>query len=181
MNTKILCFEPNPINIPSLKKVIPENGVLYEYCLSDVPSISGFYNWKDQSKNLIGNQIAGLRSGGSKICDVTVTTINDVLDQAYGLDNNLIIKFIKIDTEGNDTNVIKGMNKYLPKTKYIIFECSNCLDDFRGPGIKNPMKDIIDFLSRYGFDTYRIGTKKLIKVNDEYWDEAYEKVKYWSN
>tara|TARA_B000000477_G_scaffold116606_1_gene114579 strand:- start:167 stop:292 length:126 start_codon:yes stop_codon:yes gene_type:complete len=40
-----------------------------------------------------------------------------------------MIKFIKIDTEGNDTNVIKGLEKYLPKTKYIIFECSDCLDD----------------------------------------------------
>ena len=34
---------------------------------------------------------------------------------------------------------------------------------FRGPGIKNPMKDIVDFLSKNGFDTYRIGTKKLFK------------------
>ena len=92
-----------------------------------------------------------------------------------------MIKFLKIDVEGNDTNVIKGFEKYLDRTEYIIFECSDCLDDFRGPGIERPMKDIVDYLSNNNFDTYRIGKKKLIKVNDEYWDDTYEKVKYWSN
>ena len=43
------------------------------------------------------------------------------------------------------------------------------------------MKDIVDLLSVNGFDTYRIGTKKLIKVNDEYWSQVYDDVKFWSN
>ena len=43
------------------------------------------------------------------------------------------------------------------------------------------MKDIVYFLSNNGFDTYRIGTKKLFKVNDEYWDQLYDDIKFWSN
>ena len=43
------------------------------------------------------------------------------------------------------------------------------------------MKDIVDFLSNNGFDTYRIGTKKLFKVNDEYWIQIYDDLKFWSN
>ena len=43
------------------------------------------------------------------------------------------------------------------------------------------MKDIVDYLSEHGFDTYRIGTKKLLKVNDEHWHDTYENVKFWSN
>ena len=31
------------------------------------------------------------------------------------------------------------------------------------------------------FDTYRIGTKKLFKVNDEYWHQVYDDLKFWSN
>jgi hypothetical protein len=77
--------------------------------------------------------------------------------------------------------VIKGLGRYLKKTSYIIFECSDCLDDFRGPGITNPMKDIIEHLYINGFDTYRIGTKKLFKVNDEYWNQVYDDLKFWSN
>jgi FkbM family methyltransferase len=179
---EILCFEPNPINITKLEPIVNnyDNVKLFKCCLSNETGITSFYNWRDTENNNPGNQIAGLRGGGQKICDVEVKKLDNVLFERYGFDD-ILIKFIKIDTEGNDTNVIKGFEKYLSKTQYIIFECSNCLDDHRGPGIKNPMKDIVDFLSKNGFDTYRIGTKKLIKVNDEYWNQIYEDVKFWSN
>jgi FkbM family methyltransferase len=181
-NTEIICFEPNPVNISILEPKINEykNVILYKCCLSDKTGISSFYNWRDSYNNNVGNQIAGLRGGGEKICEVDVRKLDEVLFERYGFDD-ILIKFIKIDTEGNDTNVIKGFERYLSKTQYIIFECSNCLDDHRGPGIKNPMEDIVNFLSKHGFDTYRIGTKKLIKVNDEYWNQIYEDVKFWSN
>jgi FkbM family methyltransferase len=171
-NKTILCFEPNLNQDKALK--------LFRHCISNETLTTSFYNWKDSNNNNTGNGIAGLRSGGKKICDVDVKRLDNVLDNEFD-NENIIIKFIKIDTEGNDSNVIKGFEKYLPKTKYIIFECSDCLDDFRGPGIKNPMKDIVDFLSKNGFDTYRIGTKKLFKVNDEYWNQVYDDLKFWSN
>lgn len=181
-NRKILCFEPNPVNILVLEPKINQDDTLklFKHCVSNETTTTSFYNWKDSYANNIGNPIAGLRSGGEKICDVDVKKLDDVLDNEFK-NENVIIKFIKIDTEGNDSNVLKGFEKYLPKTKYIIFECSDCLDDIRGPGIKNPMKDIVDFLSKNGFDTYRIGTKKLFKVNDDYWNQVYEDVKFWSN
>jgi len=181
-NTKILCFEPNPVNIIELEpKIINDKNIkLFKHCVSNETTTASFYNWKDSIINHTGNGIAGLRSGGEKICDVDVKKLDDILDNEFA-NEDIIIKFIKIDTEGNDSNVIKGFEKYLPKTKYIIFECSDCLDDMRGPGIQNPMKDIVDFLSKNGFDTYRIGTKKLFKVNDEYWNQIYDDFKFWSN
>ena len=181
-NMQILCFEPNPVNIATLEpKILNDKNVkLFKHCISNETTTASFYNWKDNNSNNVGNGIAGLRSGGYKICDTLVKKLDDVLDNEFG-DEDITIKFVKIDTEGNDSNVIKGMQKYLSKTKYIIFECSDCLDDIRGPGIKNPMKDIVDFLSINGFDTYRIGTKKLFKVNDEYWNQVYDDVKFWSN
>jgi FkbM family methyltransferase len=181
-NKKILCFEPNPVNILELEPKINQdkNLKLFKHCISNETTTASFYNWKDSYYNVAGNGIAGLRSGGEKICDIDVKKLEDVLDNEF-VNENIIIKFIKIDTEGNDSNVIKGFEKYLPKTKYIIFECSNCLDDVRGPGIENPMKDIVSFLSKNGFDTYRIGTKKLFKVNDEYWNQVYDDLKFWSN
>lgn len=181
-NSEIYVFEPNPVNIIELEDKIQNNTKikLFKHCVSNETNIAGFYNWKDSSTNLSGNLIAGLRSGGAKICDIDIKRLDDVLDNNF-VNQDIIIKFIKIDTEGNDSNVIKSFEKYLFKTKYIIFECSDCLDDHRGPGIKNPMKDIVDFLSKHGFDTYRIGTKKLFKVNDEYWNQIYDDLKFWSN
>ena len=180
-NKKILCIEPNPVNILGLEPKIDgdENIKLIPCCVSNENTTTSFYNWVNNDNN-IGNSAGGLRCGGDKICDVDVKTLDSILQEEFP-DENFIIKFIKIDTEGNDSNVIKGLVKYLPKTKYIIFECSDCLDDIRGPGIKNPMKDIVDFLSNHGFDTYRIGTRKLFKVNDEYWNQIYDDVKFWSN
>ena len=180
-HARILCFEPNPANLVALEPKV--SGMprvkLFKHCISNETTTTAFYNWKFNTTNDTGNHIGGLRSGGAKICDVDVKTLDDVLDNEFSED--ITIKFIKIDTEGNDSNVLKGLTKYLPKTKYIIFECSDCLDDARGPGIQNPMKDVVDFLSAHGFDTYRIGTKKLFKVNDEYWNQTYENVKFWSN
>jgi FkbM family methyltransferase len=168
-NKKILLFEPNPLNISELEPKInqDEKLKLFKHCLSNETTTASFFNWKDTTENHTGNAVAGLRSGGSKICDTDVKKLDDVLDDEF-MNENIIIKFLKIE-------------KYLPKTKYIIFECSDCLDDIRGPGIKNPMKDIVDFLSKNGFDTYRIGTKKLFKVNDEYWNQVYDDCKFWSD
>ncbi len=179
---EILCFEPNPINNNELEKKISgnKNIKLFKHCISNKNMKTFLYDWKDNQINKVGNGCAGLRSGGKVICETEVKRLDDVLDNQY-LNKDFIVKFIKIDTEGNDTNVIKGLEKYLFNTKYIIFECSDCLDDIRGPCIKNPMKDIVDYLSDYGFDTYRIGTTKLFKVNDEYWNQIYDDLKFWSN
>ena len=45
--------------------------------------------------------------------------------------------------------------------QHMTFECSDCLDDKRGPGIREPMKAIIDLLYANGLHVYRIGTKCL--------------------
>jgi FkbM family methyltransferase len=179
-NKSILCFEPNPVNIQVIEgRIVNTDIKLFKHCISNETGKTSLFNYKGYNSNNAGNGVAGLRSGGQKICSVDVKRLDNVLDAEFKED--IIIKFIKIDTEGNDSNVIKSLGRYLTKTKYIIFECSDCLDDMRGPGIENPMKDIVDFLSTNGFDTYRIGTKKLFKVNDEYWSQTYDDVKYWSN
>ena len=179
--TDILCFEPNPLNISVLEpKIKNENNIhLFKCALSNKTDKAGFYNYIGRT-NIINNPTAGLRSGGSLICDTDIRKLQDVLDEHYD-NKDIIIKFIKIDTEGSDGEIIKGFEKYMNKTEYIIFECSDCLDDHRGPGIQNPMKDIVDFLSKNNFDVYRIGTKKLLKVNDEYWNQVYDDMKFHSN
>lgn len=181
-NATFLCFEPNPVNIEKLERdfVFSDKLKLFKHCISNEAGTASFFNWKDKTKNVAGNGAAGLRSGGEKICTVDVKRLDTVLQEQFP-NQEIVLKFIKIDTEGNDTNVIKSLGKYLQSTKYIIFECSDCLDDIRGPGIINPMKDIVDFLSVNGFDTYRIGSKKCMKVNDEYWLDIYEQNKFWSD
>ncbi len=177
-----LCFEPNPVNIASLESKVKWDSHLrlLKHCISNEAGTCSFYNWKDKQMNVAGNGAAGLRSGGTKLCDVEVKRLDTVLQEQFP-NEDIVIKFMKVDTEGNDTNVIKSLGSYLEKTHYIIFECSDCLDDIRGPGIPNPMKDIVDFLSINGFDTYRIGSKKCIPVYDDFWNPVYEQNKFWSD
>lgn len=178
----ILCFEPNPVNLAKLETEVPWDSQLklLKHCISKEEGMASFFNWKDKTKNVAGNGAAGLRSGGEKLCEVEVKRLDTVLQEQFP-NQEICIKFMKVDTEGNDTNVIKSLGNYIQTTQYIIFECSDCLDDIRGPGIQNPMKDIVEYLSKNGFDTYRIGSKKCIKVNDGFWNDTYEENKFWSD
>jgi FkbM family methyltransferase len=180
--SQILCFEPNLINIPEIEKKIISNDniTIYDYALSNENTTANFYNMKCKKENNVGNVLGSLGGNGKIIRKTEVKRLDDVLDERFSDNQEILIKLLKIDVEGRDSNVIKGSEKYLKNTEYIIFECSDCMDDCRGPGIKKPMKDIVDFLSKNDFDTYRIGTKKLFKVNDECWNDEYEK-KFWSN
>lgn len=178
-NHTVLAFEPNPINLPMLETNAKKynNVIVYNQAVSNTPGILPFHNYSTRHENMPGNTIAALRGGGAFISNVNVTTVDAVL-QPFP---NHLVKFVKIDTEGNDTNVIRGMQKNLHRTCYIIFECSDCLDDHRGPNEVDPMRKVVEFLDTHNFNTYRIGTKRLIQVNGNGWDPVYEQVKYHSN
>lgn len=181
LGSEVLAFEPNPVNVTKFNEQYTDADkvYLYECCISDEAGVMGLFT--EGKGNNEGNEVAGLRSSGTKICDVPVRRLDQVLEEHFSGMDIPPINFLKVDTEGNDTKVIKSLGTYIDRTKYIIFECSNCLDDHRGPGLKEPMKDIVEYLSRNGFHTYRIGTKKMIRVNDDFWDDTYERLKFWSN
>ena len=68
---------------------------LFKHCISNETTTTSFYNWKDSNNNNTGNGIAGLRSGGKKICDVDVKKLDDVLDNEFN-NENIIIKFLQL-------------------------------------------------------------------------------------
>ena len=115
-SARIRAFEPNPANLAVLEPMVDtlSNVDLYKFCLSDVDTKTTLFNWIDSDQNLVGNGLAGLTAGGEKICDVDVFRLDTFLDQQYA---NAEIEFIKIDTEGHDTKVIKGIGDYLNRTK----------------------------------------------------------------
>jgi FkbM family methyltransferase len=177
----VLVIEPNPVNITELhgKFDSREDVVIIPMAVSDTKRVGNFYNHPGISGNPIGNAQAGLDpiTGAQKICSVNITTLDSLLKHYP----DHPIKYIKIDTEGHDTRVIRGMGNNLHRVDYLVFEASDCLDDERGPKEETPLQNIVEFLDSRGFDVYRIGTKRLLKLNGEMWDEIYEKVKFWSN
>ena len=176
-NSRILAFEPNPVNHPILESKQMDFIDLFPFAVSNVETKAPLYCYRDIHENNPGYTLAGLRAGGPKICDVEIRTLDSVLKDY----DEYAIKYMKIDTEGNDTLVLEGCRKNLHRVHYIIFEASDCLDDFRGPGSKDPLKTCVDMLDAEGFNVYRIGTKRLLKLNGDGWSPVYESRKFWSN
>jgi len=179
---QILAFEPNPGNVRILRHEMERHPQcqLFQCCLSDVNARQVPFFFAGARTNPEGRNGEGsLRAAGARICNTDVYRLDGFLESRYGED--LWIQFAKIDTEGNDTNVIKGMGRYLQRTRCLIFECHHLLHGDQGPGIERPVQDIVEYLDARGFDTYRIGTRKIIPMNDRYWDPLYESVRYFTN
>jgi FkbM family methyltransferase len=178
--SKLLAFEPNPLNIPLLKQNTAKrsNVEIHPIAISDKEGILPFFTYNNH-ENEAGYTLGGLRAGGKKIADVIVRPLDDILKD-YSKDE-WEIKYVKIDTEGNDTLVIRGLQKNLYRTHYILFEASDCLKDKRGPGEKNPLGSCVEMLDTAGFNVYRLGTKRCLKLNGPLWHPAYDALLMWSN
>ncbi len=177
---KILAFEPNPLNLPLLTQnamAIP-NVEVFPFAVSDSDGELPFFTYQTD-ENEPGYLLGGLRAGGKIIATVPVKSLDSILvdypEETWG------IKYVKIDTEGNDTLVIRGMKNNLHRIHYILFEASDCLKDSRGPGEPAPLQSCVEFLEAAGFDVYRIGTQRLLKLSGGLWHPAYENLLLWSN
>lgn len=85
----------------------------------------------------------------------------EVFDE-YFKNDDLKIDFIKIDVEGAELFVLKGMYNNLKKYKpTILIELSE--DNFNSAGYST--KDIIDFLSNLGYSPFKLFRGKTIKCN----------------
>jgi FkbM family methyltransferase len=182
-NSLIYSFEPNNINYDILSKNIVCDKIIYKnIALSNKKSEGFLYNFEGHS-NFVGNQIAHINNSTNDnkkiIQQIQIDTLENIL--LNEIKDEFRIRFIKIDTEGNDTNVIKGLGKFIQNVDYMIFECSDCLDDSRGPSIKNPFSDIIKYLDDYNFTSFMISTNGLLPIYGEYFSDIYENNKQWSN
>ena len=83
------------------------------------------------------------------------------------------IDFLKIDTEGEELNVLKGASSLL-KNKLISviqFEYGGCYIDS-----ETTLKEVYNLLVKHGFEIFRISPKGLIKIGK--WKEQIENYKY---
>jgi FkbM family methyltransferase len=92
---------------------------------------------------------------------------DDYLQEIKSLHNITEIDFFKIDTEGFELEVLKGLKNSLPIIKYIQFEYGGT---FLYNGIK--LVDIINFLKENNFEDFRYltpyGSELIIDLTDHY-------------
>jgi len=119
---KIICFEPNPSLVTIIKDKFFNNDkvTIEELGLSDKIetkkfNISNSHVVSTFSEDWINNSIFTNVYNWDTSIDVKTTTLDEVIDK-YG-----IPYFIKIDVEGYEYEVIKGLTKLLENT-YFAFE-----------------------------------------------------------
>jgi FkbM family methyltransferase len=138
---KVIAFECNPNVAVLIKENIQLNNckniMLYEHALGDQEgNINFFLSSTDTGHGSLD------RGENSKEISVQIHKFDDI-------NLKLSIRLIKIDVEGAEFRVLKGMNKLLSSTSkpYVICEMSNKFNDRGG----DSSKDILEYMHSFGY------------------------------
>jgi FkbM family methyltransferase len=146
---KVISIEANPIVFEKLKKNIELNELTNTESLnyavySDKTRIKLFFP-KEGLKNTIYNTIVSGRITSEEFIEVNADTLDNILSYAgIKFDN---VKWIKIDVEGAELEVLKGAHNILSKSKdiAILIEVHNIAEG------RNLYENIMDLLKPYNF------------------------------
>lgn len=136
----VISFEPNTnsyklLDINTFKK---KNIKIYNYGLSNVSQIKDFYSYENNY-------------GGSSIIKNKNLKFSKIKAKFKKFDNlrfNKKADLIKIDVEGAELNVLKGMSNYLEKYKpIVVFECQK-------KEIFNGTSKVIKFLKNKNYKNF---------------------------
>jgi FkbM family methyltransferase len=144
-NGRIYSFEPHPTTFSILKKKNLRNTTYLNFGLSNKKKNDYFTNYHDK-KNVINSVVNKAQYSGQTI-KVKINTGDNIVKKKIAK----IPNFLKIDVEGYELFVIKGMKNVLlnKNVKYIIIEVHHkALDQLR---IKDGVKKIVKLLSKNNF------------------------------
>lgn len=102
-----------------------------------------------------GSSIASVAPFPQKIININTTRLDDYIKENK-IDN---ISLIKIDVEGYEFSVLKGLEGYFENTSYRpLIICEIC----PSPLIENDNREnMLRFMKKYGYETYNIMNPKL--------------------
>jgi FkbM family methyltransferase len=164
---KMYLVEPNPRNFEILKSKFEESsdfkllnygaglrpGEFTYYDLSGEPNVRGM-------SGFVKREIYSEFNHDEKIIKV------EKLDNLISEDD--YIDFIKIDVEGYELNVLKGMEKIL-SDKRVLFIQYEYGGTYTDAGIT--MNDVIEFLKQYGYSVFNHNGsrfEKILNYNDDF-------------
>jgi|LakMenEpi03Aug12_release.lakeMendotaPanAssembly.Ray.scaffolds.fasta_scaffold299146_1 FkbM family methyltransferase len=150
---KIIAFEPNPTIYKLLSRSIHLNGLSnviksYNYGASD----KNFEGFLSVPSNHAGGASISENFNGTEGFNISAKVLDELLSDLDHFD------IAKIDVEGHELNVLKGMSKLLARSKecIIIFEKLQ-----KNSGIE---ESITNFLSQYEMLIYKVDGYKLKKI-----------------
>lgn len=151
---KIICFEPIKDLADNLTKKFPDIEI-HNFALSNKKSTRNFYEYKISSQSSLYRQNDIYKSLKDLKRISKIKTLS--FDQHFN--NNKKIDFCKIDAQGEEINILKGMKKNLKvkNIKLIKIEIS-FLERYKK--VKSNFFDIISFLKKYNYHLISISKIK---------------------
>lgn len=172
-NIFIYCFEPMPIFCKILEQNLRNQPVsLHEFAVSKENATATFvYYPKHPGLSTLHRrpEIENMLSMEPIFFDVETKQL-DLFCVEHQLSH---IDFLKIDTEGNELNVLLGAENLLKNggIDLIQFEYGGCYLDS-----KTTLKSVYDLLTKYDYEIYRITSFGLIEILE--WNETLENFAY---
>ena len=177
-NGKVYSFEPDPVNFQLLKKSVEINGfenvVLIQKAVSNITDKVKLFLGDDDSAI---NRIYDAKLGDAKeSIDVESVTIDE-----YFKENDELVNFIKIDSEGSEIKIINGMKLFLSRNQELVM-----MTEFFPFLIKksgDEPNQYLKSLEKSGFSLYNILDKneKTNKINSENFLESGINSEYCTN
>ena len=172
----VYAFEPIPDVFTSLQETCKDKlGFAYNLALSNKKGKSEFcyYSSNYSNSRMSGFYDRKILKEKLKLAHEKIMVEVDTLDSFCS--ENLInhIAFLKIDTEGEELNVLKGALGLLQNKAIsaIQFEYGGCYIDS-----ESTLQEVYKLLSKHGYAIFRIFPKGLIKI--EKWKDQLENYKY---
>ncbi len=162
LDCNVYSFEPHPKNFKSLESSLkPYNRIqTYNIGFSDTTSKSLIYDYKNHDgsshASIFKDVIQEIHQSDFVETEINLSTID-----SFASEHNInTINLMKIDTEGNEFNVLKGAKEILQngKVDFIQFEFNEM-----NVVSKVFLKDFVDILKKY--NVYRLLPSGFLKIN----------------
>ena len=169
---KILyCFEPQAELIKNLEKIsYAKKKYIFPFDVSNMEKTQNFYQYDIASQSSFHKQVNNYNSlqKVKKVHKIKTSTFDKVFNK------NLRIDFCKIDAQGEDFNILKGMEKNLKKGNIKLLKVEVCFPRmYQKTG--NTYLEILNFLHKLNYNLISISKIKYVKNELLFMDAFFKK------
>jgi len=173
-NLNIHCFEPSRSSFLELTAALPASVICNNVALSSRRGTAKLYVWGKRSGNNSLYRRSGLKqSWGIGLAPYRQLVKLDTIDHYCAVHHINQVDFIKIDVEGHELEVLKGMRQLIKRggAMMVQFEYGGTYIDSR-----TLLKDIFEFFHKTSYRLYKIFPNRIEQVPQ--YDVRHENLSY---
>ena len=167
----LYCFEPQIDLIKNLEEIsYVKKKYIFPFALSNTQKLKNFYQYDIASQSSFHKQVNNYNSLQKvrKVHKMKTSTFDKVFNK------NLNIDFCKIDAQGEDFNILKGMEKNLKKGNIKILKVEVCFSRmYEKTG--SSYLDVLNFLHKLNYNLISISKIKYVKNELLFIDSFFKK------